>query len=368
MAKSARNATGNKRAAPAPQAAAAIASRASSRRIKPRRLINVSHGEGKSYDKQPESNLQEERFSSFEEKGREAWNKGRGQNGVLDRFDHKHADFGFFPKCLGSKKDVKEHGREGTHYAAGYSQLGEMVERQGEDYSKWPRLTIAVVPNNKNNNTRAAQGGGAQNNNKSGERERDSDSDDTVSMSSSSSSSVGSADHHGNQDRKERPSTAGTASAAVAGGPPPPAAVVIRAPAPVTPAAAAAVATANHRSRRSTSNTTPGGVAATVLSSSSSSSSLSSTTRNNIGNTRGDHSVVAANDSNHDGSTTAAEQDKTARMTKQDIEVKREEMSYKMDLLRNYRELKKDPRMTETKIARIFPDMVQFFSDNEEEA
>lgn len=67
--------------------------------------------------------------------GREQWENLRDKNcpSQWGMFSHKLADFSFYPKCLGSAKDVKRYGEPNVHYALGYNGLAEMARIYGGD-------------------------------------------------------------------------------------------------------------------------------------------------------------------------------------------------------------------------------------------
>ncbi len=73
----------------------------------------------------------------IEEEGREFWYVNRL---MMEKWDHKFHDWAFYPRRHGTRKDVEKHGEQGIHYAAGYHQLGQMVQKYGNIIQKWPDL------------------------------------------------------------------------------------------------------------------------------------------------------------------------------------------------------------------------------------
>jgi hypothetical protein len=321
----------------------ALSRRSSHRPGKKRRFLNVSHSTDRTYDEKPEGSLQDGFFGSFEEKGREAWNSGRD---VLDKFNHPLEDWAFFPKCLGSKKEVKKYGKQGKHYAAGYSQLGEMVQSQGSDYTKWPRLNL---PNRENNEPAV-------------DADPDDSDDATMSMSSSSYSSSSSGTFDGTHDNLgQRATSTVAAPAASSTGTTPPATVVVPGLAIIPPVRHYITAAGNrHLSTTAVSRSSgtrvkkeaehpPAGGDAAAPTEASSRSAEDSTSSNN-------HAAVVT-------SSTAGCVSADTKI--KEIELKQKEMQYKMDLFRNYREMRNDHGMTKQQIVKMFPDMVQYFSDDD---
>jgi hypothetical protein len=211
-----------------------------------------------------------------------------------------------------------------------------MVQRQGTDYTKWPRLNN--VPRTKNNEPIVE---GAPD-----------DSDATVSMSTSSSSSCGSNDE--NQDQSPTvAAAAGTTPPAAVGVPD----VVSIQAVPVTPAASAnpdlSTTAISHRNGSSIDKDSehPPPAAQSDMAARMQMQARRAPSADNASN-------------NLAGNTCAG----TASMDKkiEEIELKRKEMQYKMELLRNYREMKTDHGMTKQQIAEMLPDMVQYFSDKED--
>mmetsp|Transcript_103695 Transcript_103695/g.299931 ORF Transcript_103695/g.299931 Transcript_103695/m.299931 type:complete len:338 (-) Transcript_103695:38-1051(-) len=116
--------------------------RTSGRAKKPRDFLSVSHSSERSYTtNKPEVVLKNECFEDSGKVGRKAWrDHGIGGTRTLVKFNHTLEPWGFCPKWIGRTLDVKKLGTAGVHYAAGYPQLGEMVQRLGDDFSKWPCL------------------------------------------------------------------------------------------------------------------------------------------------------------------------------------------------------------------------------------
>jgi hypothetical protein len=109
--------------------------------------------------------------------GRDEWKLRK--KSVLDNFHHPLGNWAFFPKCLGSGREVKKYGTPGVHYAIDYMQLGEMATAT-PDYNLWPplprpRIGAQDTPHEAPHDPRAQQ------------QQQQHDEDTTTSSSSSSS-------------------------------------------------------------------------------------------------------------------------------------------------------------------------------------
>ena len=103
----------------------------------------------RTFEDHEQEQVQQHDLEYLEDMGRQAWNEDGKARNLLQKFDGSLDNWGFYPKCLGTGKQVKKYGLAGTHYASGYTQLGEMVIRQGRDYSTWPRLVgLPCTPGN----------------------------------------------------------------------------------------------------------------------------------------------------------------------------------------------------------------------------
>ena len=229
-------------------------------------------------------------FDANEGLGRDVWNEDGKDKRLLALFSHRLANWAFYPVCLGPHKAVKKHGQAGIHYAAGYAQLGEMVLRQGRDYTKWPRLEYS----NDDNKT----------------------DDVGHAVPEPIVSSVrGTNDTASNVRVQQEEAVAVT----------------------VTPAKASVA----------------------IVSTPSSAEEEEEEQDNNEKEEHDNADIV-----------TPAKMQAPAHQhvvpSHDDIETKRKVLAYKMDLVRSYRELKKDFGMDNAQIAKNFPDMKDFFSDEEE--
>jgi len=90
----------------------------------------------------------------LEEKGRLFWksslDRGAG-NHLLGKWNHCETDWAFYPLSHGRAREVKKSGVRGVHYAAGYRELGQMVEDHGADVSTWPSLADTNTSNSTEN-------------------------------------------------------------------------------------------------------------------------------------------------------------------------------------------------------------------------
>ncbi len=74
----------------------------------------------------------------LEIKGRQFWMSSKNCKKnfqFLGKWNHREMDWAFYPLCHGKAREVKKYGVRGVHYAAGYRELGQMVEKHGADVS-----------------------------------------------------------------------------------------------------------------------------------------------------------------------------------------------------------------------------------------
>uniref|UniRef100_A0A7S3QEH5 Uncharacterized protein n=1 Tax=Chaetoceros debilis TaxID=122233 RepID=A0A7S3QEH5_9STRA len=79
----------------------------------------------------------------LEKKGRQFWMTAR--NHFLGKWNHREMDWAFYPLSHGRAREVKKSGVRGVHYAAGYRELGQMIEEHGADVSAWPILADEIA-------------------------------------------------------------------------------------------------------------------------------------------------------------------------------------------------------------------------------
>ncbi len=103
--------------------------------------MNIDSSQGRAYaqDYERERTLFVTK-DDLEDKGREFWWYNRQRMG---KWDHKIDDWAFYPLKHGDRKGVETHGEKGIHYAVGYHELGEMVEKYGIIIQNWPDLATS---------------------------------------------------------------------------------------------------------------------------------------------------------------------------------------------------------------------------------